>query len=405
MNRTAIINILFNKYNFQSYLEIGLEYPENNFNRINAKIKESVDPFPKGDCTHVMTSDAFFKKYPDKKYDVIFIDGMQTKEQAYKDAINAMTHLNDGGFIIIHSCDPRHEHLTVSYKEFLRVGGCWLGTMYKAFIQLKNELSDWSCFVVGGGWGCGILTPRKILPNAQVNFKRDISWNQYIRNRKILLQWISFDEYVKIITGESPSVVINDRYMDLVDNDCKVSYSLFKQNKILHPWASHQPVLIHTLNTIKEGAVLEYGMGDNSSQIMHIICGMQGRELLSVETDKKWMDKFKKYKTDLHELICMSYDELGKWDHKLFKKKYAIAFIDGSSNISRQKFIEVIKDNVDYFIVHDTEEVANNFTYPGFSYKWDFSGFKHQHHLQKGGPVTSLLSNLDDINKDLLTIF
>jgi hypothetical protein len=71
--------------------------------------------------------------------------------------------------------------------------------MFRAFIQLKNELPDWSCFVVGGGWGSGILTPRKILPNVQSGFKYDLSWKLYNRNRRLILQWISFDEYVKII--------------------------------------------------------------------------------------------------------------------------------------------------------------------------------------------------------------
>lgn len=199
MNRTAIINTLFDKYNFQSYLEVGLEYPENNFDMIHAKVKESVDPFPKGDCTHVMTSDQFFSTYPDKRFDVIFIDGMQVKDQAYRDIRNAMQILNEGGFIILHSVDPRHECLTVTYEEFLKNGGCWLGTMYKAFIKAKNELPDWSCFVVGGGWGCGILTPRKILKNDFIKHAEDLPWKRYIRNRRVILQWVSFDEYVKLI--------------------------------------------------------------------------------------------------------------------------------------------------------------------------------------------------------------
>jgi hypothetical protein len=199
MNRTSIINTLFEKYGFQSYLEIGLEYPENNFNMIKASVKESVDPFPKGDCTHIMTSDDFFEKYPDKRYDVIFIDGMQTKEQALKDVPNAIQRLNEGGFVLLHCTDPRHECLTVSYEEYLRVGGCWLGTVYKAFMKLKSELPDWSCFVVGGGWGTGVFTQRKILKNDFIKHAEDLPWKRYIRNRRMLLQWTPFDEYVKLI--------------------------------------------------------------------------------------------------------------------------------------------------------------------------------------------------------------
>lgn len=405
MNRTAIINTLFEKYNFQSYLEVGVEYPENNFNRVNAKFKESVDRKPKGDCTYVMSSDQFFKKYPDKRYDVIFIDGMQTKEQAYKDVKNSIKILNEGGFIILHSCDPRHECLTVSYKEYLKKGGCWLGGMYQAFIQLKDELPNWSCFVVGGGWGCGIFTPRKILENKRVEHKHEFTWREYIRNRKVILQWISFDEYLKIIMDKKTDNVINDKYMDLVKPEHKISYTLFKKGMSLQPWASHQPILIHTLNTIKEGKVLEYGMGWNSTPLMHIICGMQGRELTSVDTDINWFNKFTEYENENHKLIHITEQELGKWNHQIFKEKYSIAFIDGTNNLSRQKFIDVIKENVDYFVIHDTEEVVKNFTYSEFSYKWDFSGFKHRFHLQMGGPASSLLSNLEIINEELLIIF
>jgi hypothetical protein len=200
-------------------------------------------------------------------------------------------------------------------------------------------------------------------------------------------------------------MTINDKYMDLVKDEHKISYTLFKQHRSLQPWASHQPILVHTLNTIKGGKVLEYGMGWNSTPIMHILCGLQGRELVSVETDKTWLDKFADYKCSNHKILHIPEKELGKWDHTLFKEKYAIAFIDGTNNLSRQKFIDVIKDNVDYFVIHDTEEVAKNFRYPGFSYQWDFSGFRHQFHLDKGGPASSLISNLEEINEDLLTIF
>jgi hypothetical protein len=193
--------------------------------------------------------------------------------------------------------------------------------------------------------------------------------------------------------------------MDLVKDDAKLSYTLFTQGKELQPWASHQPVLIHTLNTIKEGKVLEYGMGWHSTQIMHIICGMQDRQLLSVDTDKKWFDKFAEYKSDNHELLYMSEADFTKYDHPLFTEHYSVALIDGAPGEARKEVVKLMRNNVDYFVIHDTEEYANGFRYPNFSYQWDFSGFKHVHHLQKGGPATSLISNLDEINEDLLTLF
>ena len=199
--------------------------------------------------------------------------------------------------------------------------------------------------------------------------------------------------------------MMNDKYMDLVKDEYKHSFLLHLAGKKLQPFSSHQPVLVHTLNTIITGDVLEYGMGWNSSPIMHTICTLQGRNLLSVETDENWMNKFLNYQTDDHKLLHLSEKELTKWIHPFLNKRFSVAFIDGAPGSARHIMLNKIKQNVDYFVVHDTEEAVRNFQYPAFTYEWDFSGFKHQYHLENGGPATSLLSNLDEINPDLLTVF
>lgn len=199
--------------------------------------------------------------------------------------------------------------------------------------------------------------------------------------------------------------MINEKHMNLIKDEFKTSYLLFKLKEKLQPFSSHQPILIHTLNTITEGDVLEYGMGWNSTPIMHTICGMQDRNLLSVETDKNWFSKFTRYESEKHTLIRLDEEELCKWEHPFFTKKYSVAFIDGAPGWARHVVLDKLKDYADYFVVHDTEEAVRNFQYTAFTYEWDFSGFKHHYHIENGGPATSLLSNLDEINKNLLTIF
>jgi len=201
--------------------------------------------------------------------------------------------------------------------------------------------------------------------------------------------------------------MINDKYIELIKDEHKRSYLEYKRgNTILSAYSSHQPVLIHVLNTITKGKVLEYGVGWHSSPIMHTICGMQGRKLISVDTDKIWMNKFADYKNDNHELLFLREQELGKWKHEIFKSNYSIAFIDGAPGLMRQVFIEKTMDYVDYFVVHDTEEVSRGVKYPFPSpYNWNFSMFKHVYHLKREGPGVSVLSNVDEFNKDLLAIF
>ena len=109
----------------------------------------------------------------------------------------------------------------------------------------------------------------------------------------------------------------------------------------------------------------------------------------------------------MKEVEGLSIEEIDKLlnkEYPFFNDKFTIAFIDGSPEKYRQTMIEMLKDNVDYFIVHDTEEVAGNFTYPNFSYKYDFSGFKHVYHFKEAMPMTSILSNLDVINPKVLDI-
>lgn len=97
MDRSDIINFLIKKNNFKTYLEIGLDNPDVNFNKINCSVKHSVDPFFESDHTEFdiksyefeyamkfltfrMTSDEFFET-SSMKYDIIFIDGLHTERK------------------------------------------------------------------------------------------------------------------------------------------------------------------------------------------------------------------------------------------------------------------------------------------------------------------------------------
>lgn len=166
--RYDIINSIISRYGFTSYLEIGLDDPNNNFNKIICECKESVDPYfsdtmdhvkiPPAELTYHMTSDDLFMNMEaDKKYDIVFIDGLHEQVQVYKDFINAYNHLNVGGFIIMHDCKPTHESLA----QFPRnASGAWYGTSWKAIPTLK-DFNDIDCYVIDTDCGCGIYRKTK----------------------------------------------------------------------------------------------------------------------------------------------------------------------------------------------------------------------------------------------------
>jgi len=154
MNRTDVINFYLNKVRSPKYyLEIGINNPANNFDKVKADVKDGVDlPNNKYQYTHNMTSDGFFL-INKEKYDVIFIDGLHTFEQSYKDFINAEKCLNENGVIIMHDCNPIKE--SDQFEE--RTSRTWNGTAWKTFVKLRQERDDLEMFCVDCDWGVGVI--------------------------------------------------------------------------------------------------------------------------------------------------------------------------------------------------------------------------------------------------------
>ena len=110
VERKDFINYFVKKYNYESYLEIGLSSPARTFDHIKCKIKNSVDPNPVASAEYCTTSDDFFIDLeedllmipPDFKWDIIFIDGDHYHETVDRDLPNTLNHLSDGGTIVMH---------------------------------------------------------------------------------------------------------------------------------------------------------------------------------------------------------------------------------------------------------------------------------------------------------------
>jgi len=203
---------------------------------------------------------------------------------------------------------------------------------------------------------------------------------------------------------------MNDKYMELVQEQNKRAYLYYtgdtNQSGKDIPFGSHQPVLIHLLNTITEGDVLEFGMGVNSTAIMHTICSKQGRKLLSIDNNIDWFNKNLEYKTEDHEIVLFNTDKLQRGGYNFFNRKFTIIFVDAAPGPLRQFLIEKMKRQADYMIAHDTEEAIHPGIHKGHDvYNYDFSSFKCVLHFEKMMPATTVISDLDKINKDILEIF
>ena len=199
--RFDIINFLINRIGATRYLEIGVEDGDS-INAIKCEKKHGVDPASKN-ATHKLESDEFFEMLaPSVKYDIVFVDGLHVADQAERDIVNSIKHLSQGGFIIVHDCNPAKEWHQRSFEE-AKKNGCreWNGDVYKAIIRLRATRNDIDVCVVDTDWGCGVI--RVVPPNdknllkAEFTKNQDITFDWFNKNRQRLLNLKSYEDFLQ----------------------------------------------------------------------------------------------------------------------------------------------------------------------------------------------------------------
>lgn len=187
MKRTDIINRVIKKIGAKKYLEIGVDNGQN-FESIVCNYKVGVDPDTSYPVTFKLTSDNFFN-INTETFDVIFVDGLHHAEQVYRDIINSLKILNEGGYIICHDLNPpTEEHQVIPYR-----GGDWNGDCWKSFVQLRKERNDLSMFTVNTDYGCGVITKGQ---QDVLCFNEPLEYQYFDANRKEWLNLISPEEFL-----------------------------------------------------------------------------------------------------------------------------------------------------------------------------------------------------------------
>lgn len=202
--RTDLLNHLAEKYQLKRYLEIGVQVPELNFDKIKCPYKIGVDPDPKARATQCRTSDDFFKYTQDhiminpegtfQPFDLIFIDGLHTAEQVKKDFENALKILSPNGFIVLHDCNPEKEEHTIVPRPTQR--GHWNGDIYKFAVKIIGSITvdiDNGCLVWRNNYGGTIIYAESFL-----NEYKPVNWPEFNSRRKELLNLITWDEFIAI---------------------------------------------------------------------------------------------------------------------------------------------------------------------------------------------------------------
>jgi len=147
--RVEVINDIINRNQLKNpwYLEIGVWVGET-FKYVKTTNKDGVDPGQYCKCEYVnyiMTSDEFFKNHIERKYDIIFIDGLHTAYQVSKDIYHSILHLQNGGWIVLDDVYPHSEYEQESLN--LRKTGAQTGDVWKAVYHVLDTIVDISDIV------------------------------------------------------------------------------------------------------------------------------------------------------------------------------------------------------------------------------------------------------------------
>lgn len=193
--RWDVINLIMNKYNLKSYLEIGVQDANCNFAKIQAERKVSVDPAPRNYCDFVMTSDQYFEQLdPNDRFQFCFIDGLHYDYQVERDVLNCLDHLEEGGIIMCHDCLPTEESQITRHIP----PGAWTGDCFRAFARLRCTRPDLFMCVLDTDWGCGIIKrgSQQVYNNGQIPPVLD--WKYYTEHRNEMLNVVPVSEIENI---------------------------------------------------------------------------------------------------------------------------------------------------------------------------------------------------------------
>lgn len=143
-------------------------------------------------------------------------------------------------------------------------------------------------------------------------------------------------------------------------------------------FGTHQPLLLHALE-ITRGPVLEIGCGYYSTPMLHHLCRAQRRNLVTLDSQKEWMQRFLCLECGVPTLHAFHYvpDFMEQlltpwWADKSWG--WSVALIDNHPEASRKHLIEKLKDRAEVLVIHDTEEAGYELetVLPSFKYRFDY---------------------------------
>ena len=154
-------------------------------------------------------------------------------------------------------------------------------------------------------------------------------------------------------------------------------------------YASHYAVLAAAIARTAE-PVLELGCGEGSTPMLHYMCKLGGRLLITLESNPDWIKKYEGYRHAQHII-----EHVPDWSqvrrHIPGAPRFGVVFVDNAPGDTRIKLIEQFKDEARFILAHDSERDWGTGAY--YEYEKAKPLFKHVSEFRRWRPYTLILSN------------
>uniref|UniRef100_A0A6M3LGM7 Methyltransferase n=1 Tax=viral metagenome TaxID=1070528 RepID=A0A6M3LGM7_9ZZZZ len=150
---------------------------------------------------------------------------------------------------------------------------------------------------------------------------------------------------------------------------------------------SHLPILLRAYR-LTDGPVLELGAGLFSTPVLHALCQIDGRKLVTYENHPQFYEWAVLYQSAFHD-VC----KVEEWKDVDLTPKWSVAFVDHSSAGKRWRELARLS-HAEYVVVHDTDVGVQR----KYGYEKAYPLFKYQRHYRDEYPNTGLLSNFHPLD-------
>lgn len=147
------------------------------------------------------------------------------------------------------------------------------------------------------------------------------------------------------------------------------------------------PLAVAVARTIGEGPVLELGMGDHSTPLLHLLCA--DRLLVSADSSEAWAGRYKGFRSGTHEIHAVP-----DWRafHVIEQHQWAVALVDSTPSHERPALVARLAARATYIVVHDTDPDIESSAVFGLQEVLD--GFKYRSDYRVFRPFTTVASNV-----------